>query len=118
MKRKTALGGPAHNHPAIWEAVRKIPRGRVATYGHIARMVRRPGHARLVGYALHTLPNGADIPWHRVLNARGMVSLSGVGGRRQRDLLKDEGVIFQGDRVDLERYGWYVESHKRSRRRP
>jgi methylated-DNA-protein-cysteine methyltransferase-like protein len=61
---------------------------------------------RLAGYALHNIPPGSDIPWHRVLNARGKISLSGAAGKKQRELLENEGVVFHHDRVNLGRHGW------------
>ena len=61
-------------HRKIFAVVSRIPRGRVATYGQIARLAGLPNHARLVGYALHALPDGSSIPWHRVVNARGQIS--------------------------------------------
>jgi methylated-DNA-protein-cysteine methyltransferase related protein len=98
----------------IYEVVRAIPRGRVATYGQVAFLAGMPGHARQVGYALHSLPEGsaAETPWHRVLNARGEVSQRALPGadERQRRLLRREGVRFdQRGRVDLRRYGWQPE---------
>lgn len=99
-----------HPHYAAYYAViAEIPRGAVATYGQIARLAGRPGRARQVGYALHALPPGSPIPWQRVLNARGELSLPELGGRksRQRRLLEREGVRFDvRGRVDLRRYGW------------
>ena len=93
-------------YPAVWNAVCSIPRGKVATYGAIAALCGRRGHARFVGYALHGLPPGSDIPWHRVINARGLVSLPGAAGARQTALLVKEGVEFVRGRVDLGRFGW------------
>ena len=61
----------ADSYQRIYEAVKRIPRGRVATYGQIATLAGLDGHARQVGYALHSLPDGSDIPWHRVINAKG-----------------------------------------------
>ena len=93
----------------IYAAVAAIPRGRVATYGQVARVAGLPGRARQVGYALHALPPGSPIPWQRVVNARGAISLPELGGAaaRQRELLADEGVeLDQRGRVDLRRYGW------------
>jgi methylated-DNA-protein-cysteine methyltransferase-like protein len=94
----------------IYRTVRRIPRGRVATYGQIARLAGFPRHARLVGYALHALRGADDIsvPWHRVINARGEISLGVFSGADlQRDLLKAEGVVFdRHHRVDLARFGW------------
>ena len=73
----------------ISAAVRRIPRGRVATYGQIAELAGLPGHARQVGYALHALPADSTVPWHRVLNARGALSLRREAGiiYRRRSLL-------------------------------
>ena len=62
------------SHERIHAVVSRIPRGRVATYGQVARLSGAPEHARLVGYALASLPEGSAIPWHRVVNARGEVS--------------------------------------------
>ncbi len=99
--------GPS-NYERIWETVRHIPRGRVATYGEIAEQSGLPGQPRLVGYALHNLPGGLDVPWHRVINAMGRISLPQKTGAyaRQRKLLEREGVIFRNDRVELEKFGW------------
>ena len=58
----------------IYSVVRRIPRGRVATYGQVAGLAGRPGHARQVGYALHALTPDSGVPWHRVINAQGGVS--------------------------------------------
>ncbi len=93
----------------IYAIVSQIPRGQVATYGQVARLAGLPGQARQVGYALHALPPGRDVPWHRVVNARGVVSpradplYEGI----QRDLLEQEGVIFGADgRIALSRHRW------------
>lgn len=93
----------------IHAVVRRIPRGRVATYGQIANLAGLAGHARQVGYALHALPEDSGVPWHRVINARGEISLRGGegAGNLQRVLLEAEGVYFQASgRIDLERYRW------------
>jgi methylated-DNA-protein-cysteine methyltransferase-like protein len=94
----------------IYAVVRRIPRGRVTTYGTVARLAGLPGQARLVGYALNALPTGTAVPWHRVINARGEVSLrtapSGAG-ITQRIRLEQERVRFDdAGRVALDRYGW------------
>ena len=90
--------------------VRRIPKGRVATYGQVADLAGYPRHARQVGYALHALRGSAEkIPWQRVINARGEVSQrsSPDGDRLQRAVLESEGVVFgQSGRIDLDRYGW------------
>src|SRR5687768_4284084 len=89
--------------------VRRVPRGRVATYGQVARLAGLPRHARHVGWALHALPSGSPLPWHRVLNARGAISLRGRDGAEvtQRMRLEREGVRFDArGRVPLDRFGW------------
>lgn len=94
----------------IYRTVRKIPRGKVATYGQIARLSGFPGQARLAGYALNALrdENDARVPWWRVINAKGTISLGEfTGADLQRELLEQEGVVFYPPgRVDLEKYGW------------
>jgi methylated-DNA-protein-cysteine methyltransferase-like protein len=93
----------------IYAVVRRIPRGRVATYGQIAALAGYPGHARQVGYALSALPSATALPWHRVINARGEISLRHTSGAglTQRMLLEREGVRFDGrGRVQLKRVGW------------
>lgn len=93
-----------------YEVIRRVPHGRVTTYGTVAREAGVDGGARQVGYALAALPGTADLPWHRVVNARGEVARRS-GGRTfehiQRALLKAEGVEFSDlGRVDLDHYGW------------
>jgi methylated-DNA-protein-cysteine methyltransferase-like protein len=93
----------------IYRAVRRIPKGKVATYGQIAEIAGLPGHARQVGYALHALDDGARVPWHRVINARGGVSPRALPGwdQVQRQLLEGEGIEFdERGRVSLARYRW------------
>jgi methylated-DNA-protein-cysteine methyltransferase related protein len=93
----------------IWSVVRKVPRGRVATYGQIAELAGLEGHARQVGYALHNLPAKSNVPWHRVVNAKGEISArtGGDSHELQRLLLEAEGVQFDGrSRLDLKRYRW------------
>jgi methylated-DNA-protein-cysteine methyltransferase-like protein len=89
--------------------VKAIPRGRVATYGQIARLAKLGRQPRLVGYALAALPEDAKVPWHRVVNAQGRVSLRSTEGwdRLQRALLEREGVVFDArGRIDLAKRGW------------
>ena len=95
--------------------MRRIPPGRVATYGQVAELAGLPGQARLVGYALAALDAGSDVPWHRVVNARGAISLpaSGHSALMQRARLETEGVPFEGDRVPLERLRWRPRRPKR-----
>jgi len=90
----------------------------VATYGQIAELAGLPGHARQVGYALHALPDGTTVPWHRVLNAAGALSPRAVPGAEltQRQLLEQEGVPFNlRGRVPLERVRWRATRIPRTR---
>jgi methylated-DNA-protein-cysteine methyltransferase-like protein len=92
----------------IYRVVRRVPRGRVATYGQVAEMAEASG-PRQVGYALHALPEGHDLPWHRIINARGEISLdSGLGGAGlQRALLETEKIVFDAKgHIDLKRFQW------------
>ncbi len=96
------------SYEEIYAVVRRIPRGRVSSYGRVAAMAGRPGAARLVGYALHALRAGrdGDVPWWRVVNHSGFIS-NKFGAALQRELLLDEGVaVDDGDRVDLARHLW------------
>ena len=90
----------------IWQVVANIPKGRVATYGQVAELAGLPRGARQVGRVLAALPAGSRLPWHRVVNAAGRVSLAGDAGRRQRRLLRDEGILLRADRIDLRRCRW------------
>ncbi len=95
----------------IYAVTRRIPPGRVATYGQVAALAGLAGHARQVGYALHALQDD-DVPWHRVLNARGEVSRRAEPGAEelQRLLLKSEGIRFAAGRIDLARWRWQPRS--------
>lgn len=88
--------------------VRRIPRGKVATYGQIATIAGLKGHARQVGYALHALRASTGVPWQRVVNAQGRISLRpATGGLSQRLLLEGEGVTFDaGGRISLRKFQW------------
>ncbi len=90
----------------IYRVVRAVPSGRVATYGQIAEIAGRCT-PRMVGYAMASIPQGSDVPWHRVINGRGEISLSGEGLALQRAMLEAEGVVFdERARVDLRTFGW------------
>lgn len=91
----------------IYSVVRRIPPGRVATYGQVAALVRGCSGARQVGYALHALADGTPVPWHRVVNAQGARSLHGASAVTQMLRLEHEGVRFRTDgRIDLKLYRW------------
>jgi len=101
------MTSPAYER--IWSVVRRIPRGKVATYGQVAELAGLEGHARQAGYAMHALPPNSNVPWHRVINSRGEVSprTSGDSHELQRLLLEDEGVVFDlRGRCDLKKYRW------------
>ena len=97
----------------IYRIVRHIPKGRVATYGIVARLAGRPGAARTVGWALSALPEDSDVPWWRVINVAGRISLaSDHSAVLQRALLLREGVKFApGGAVNLGSYGWPAEAY-------
>ena len=108
---------PKEFNGKVWGLVRKIPRGKVTTYGRIAAMIATPDNmtlkeyegvgARWVGAAMAQCPD--DVPWQRVINSQGKISIrkNSDGHLRQRELLEEEGVEFdKKGRVDLARYGW------------
>jgi methylated-DNA-protein-cysteine methyltransferase-like protein len=92
----------------IYEQVKRVPRGCVATYGQIARLAGHPRGARVVGYALHVNPEPGIIPCHRIVNRDGRLSPAfAFGGiNMQEKLLRDEGVESENGRVDLDKYLW------------
>lgn len=93
----------------VHEVVRRIPPGKVATYGQIARMLSQPRAARTVGWALRATPEGDDVPWQRVVNSKGTISFrpGSPGEAIQRGLLEAEGVVLnEKGRIDLKVYGW------------
>ena len=92
----------------IWKTVGDIPPGRVMSYGQVADLAGLPRRARLVGYALRVAPTDLTVPWHRVINAKGMISFpEGTDSyHRQLERLSQEGVELIGGRIDLSRYGW------------
>lgn len=100
---------PLSRWDRLYAVIRRVPRGRVATYGQIAELAGLEGHARQVGYALHALPAKSRVPWHRIVNARGEVSArsSDDSHELQRLLLEAEGVEFDPrGRIDLQRFQW------------
>jgi methylated-DNA-protein-cysteine methyltransferase related protein len=93
---------------AVYRLVSKCPRGKVLSYGGVAAMLGKPRLARAVGAALRNLPDGSKVPWWRVINSSGRISIDAKG--LQRALLEHEGVKFKGDRVDWDKYGWSGQS--------
>jgi methylated-DNA-protein-cysteine methyltransferase-like protein len=113
MASKRGAGGVVLKYERFYRVVRRIPRGKVATYGQVAALAGHPRGARLAGYALSALRGTAhDVPWQRVLGARGAgkagISLKDpMGAGAQRALLERERVVLDArGRVDLARFGW------------
>ena len=96
-------------HRQILEVIALIPYGKVATYGQIAKLAGLPKHARLVGYVLKHLDVESQIPWFRVINSQGKLSvtrINGSGQNIQQDLLEREGVYLLNHKVNLKLFGW------------
>jgi methylated-DNA-protein-cysteine methyltransferase related protein len=107
---KIATSPKPSRYQLIWKVVRKVPYGRVATYGQIARIAGFDGLARQVGYALHAMPRHSDIPWHRIINSQGRISLPGPTARLQQKLLQSEGITFNpAGKIDLKKFQWKKE---------
>lgn len=100
------------SYDIIWKTVKRIPKGKVSTYGQIARIAGLGENARLVGYAMHNIPRGSSVPWHRVINFKGMISLPQKDGmyQLQKKLLQKEKIIFKGEKIDLKKYEWIPKS--------
>lgn len=106
--KRGAVIAPDSDAARIIAAIKRIPRGKVSTYGNVADVAGLPRRARLVGTVLRNTPSSRGVPWFRVINASGRISfpLGSDAYARQRKHLEDEGVDFAGGRVDLNRYGW------------
>jgi methylated-DNA-protein-cysteine methyltransferase related protein len=94
---------------AVYRVVKRCPRGRVVSYGGVAARIGQPRAARAVGRALNTLPDDTKVPWWRVVNSRGEVSIRGAeqGEVLQRVLLEREGIKFEpSGRISWQRFGW------------
>jgi methylated-DNA-protein-cysteine methyltransferase related protein len=100
--RKKRTSGWQH----IYDAVKRIPRGHVVTYGQLARLLRVRGGARTVGYAMAGCPSGQGIPWHRVVGVGGKLLPREPYASKQRMLLETEGTQFVGMKVDLPAHQW------------
>ncbi|MGQ9426357.1 MGMT family protein [Gilvimarinus sp. F26214L] len=97
------------NRERIFQVIVRIPHGRVATYGQVARLAGLPRAARLVGSTLRGLPKDTKLPWHRVINASGRISLPTDGsGKVQKERLETEGVDFIKGRVSLRDFAWQL----------
>ena len=105
----------------FYAVVQQIPRGRVATYGQVAQLARLAGRARQVGYALHALSAESDLPWQRVVNSAGRISLRAEPGvdHLQRILLEAEGVTFdESGRISLKEYQWQPRRRRLTKKKP
>jgi methylated-DNA-protein-cysteine methyltransferase-like protein len=98
----------------VYRFVKSIPRGRVITYGQLAKALKLPGGARTAGFAVAATPNGQGIPWHRVVGAGGRLLTREPYASKQRHLLESEGTKFLGNRVDMERHQWKVPRRPRT----
>ena len=95
-----------HRRQRILATIDSIPRGRVTTYGAVAREAGLPRNARFVARVLGELPAGHSLPWHRVIGAGGVLRTTGASAVRQARLLRAEAVDVRDGRVDLARFGW------------
>lgn len=100
----------------VYKLVKQIPRGRVLTYGAIAKTLRLPGGARTAGRAMAATPSGRGIPWHRVVGERGKILIRGPYAMLQKKLLESEGVEVIEARVKLDRHSWKPRPTKRPRK--
>ncbi len=108
MKKKSPKDPDISKHgwARVYALVKEIPRGRVITYGDLAKRLRLPGGARTAGRAMAGCPSGHGIPWHRVVGGKGRLLIREPVAALQRRLLESEGVQFAGSRVDFERHAW------------
>lgn len=97
--------------PMIFQVIAQIPYGRVASYGQIARLAGIPKHSRLVGYVLKHMDADSSLPWYRVINSQGKISLSKLndqGQNIQAQLLMSEGILVIGDKVKMKDFQWNI----------
>ena len=121
MARKPAGGSASATWGKVYRLVKSVPRGRVITYGDVARLAQLRGGAREAGHALAASPNGAGIPWHRVVGAGGKLLIREPLAAKQLRLLQIEGAVFDGHRIDLLACGWKprrATSRKRKSNKP
>lgn len=94
----------------IWQIVASIPKGRVVSYGQVAKIAGYPNHARYVGTTLKHLPKNTSLPWFRVINAKGEIAfpVNSDAYKRQRELLESEGIIFNKHKISMKQYQWQL----------
>ena len=102
----------------IYRLVKRVPKGRMITYGQLARALKLPGGARAAGYAMAACPKGRGIPWHRVVGTGGRILLGEPRAALQRRLLESEGVEFRGARIELEGREWFPPTPRKRPRSP
>lgn len=102
----------------VYRLVQRIPRGKVLTYGALAKALRLPGGARTAGRAMAATPSGKGIPWHRVIGDRGKILIRGPHALLQRKLLESEGVAVVEFRVDLKHHLWHPSKTGRLKEKP
>jgi methylated-DNA-protein-cysteine methyltransferase-like protein len=104
---------------AVFGLVKRVPKGRVITYGQLARAIKLRGGARAAGYAMAACPKGRGIPWHRVVGAGGRILLGEPRASLQRRLLESEGIEFRGGHLEMKGREWFPPApRKRPRRTP
>lgn len=106
--KKSADASFAQNKSAIYLALRTIPEGKVIAYGQLARLAGLPGAARLAGKVLCGLPENTELPWHRVINSQGKISLpeGSPSYNEQKRRLEAEGIEFKNNKINLRIYGY------------
>ncbi len=99
-----------NNREKIWQVVAQIPKGKVATYGQVAKLAELPGYARYVGYTMKHLPKGTKLPWFRVVNSQGRLSFPRDSSQyqTQKSKLESEGIVFINGRFSLKKYQWEI----------
>jgi len=118
MARKPARGQASITWGKVYRLVKSVPRGRVITYGDLARLARLRGGAREAGHAMAASPEGAGIPWHRVVGAGGKLLIREPLAAKQLRLLQAEGAVFDGHRIDLSACGWKPRRAPSRKRKP
>ena len=99
---------PPNKAQLIWQALAQVPSGKAVSYGQLAALAGLPGYARFVGTTLKKLPNDTRLPWHRVVNAAGRISFPENSPKfvEQKQRLRSEGIIFNNNRIGLNRCRW------------
>jgi len=106
-KRDVRMNDTSNFSERVWQIIAAIPKGKVTTYGDIALLAGSPRAARQVGGVLRRLPEGSKLPWFRVINRHGRISLQGDDLFRQRDALEAEGIeVSDAGEIELEKYRW------------